>query len=629
VGRGDETKPETGDASAHATFLASGVKTDPRSQKLDKVFFRRLWSLCRPYWTRDGAWRSYILAVVIIGVGLAGTAAGGWMTLLFKDVNNALVAKDVAGYWSFWLMYSGLGLAVFMTSLVAGYLEAYLEVDWRRWMTTRLVDEYLGERTYYSITLDGDIDNPDQRIQEEMKPVIDAVTRLPNNLLNAVMNIAVQVGILAFIAMPMLFATLAYCTINAVVTYFINKPTIRQNWDSTVAEADLRFGLLHVRDHAETIAFYRGENGERVHLLDRLSRAITTQWKLVRYQVAMSLATKMMSLVWTLLPLLFVAPLYFTGKIEFGTIAAATTAAALINASMYTFIQFIPLLSKSVPHVVRVAEVREKFDRLKTYNQAQHIGHLRREVGGEIVRFDNVTLMTPGGERALFRNVSLEVTKGGTLLIAGPTGTGKSSALRAMAGMWKLGQGTILAPREEETVYLPQRPYMVLGSLRHQLLYPGNAAVPPTDEQIVTALREACLDGLVERHPDLSTEADWGRILSLGEQQRIGFARAYLTGAHYVFLDEATSAVDVGTERRLYQGLLSRNITLVSVGHRPTLFAYHDRVLDLRPDGTGEVVSIDRYLAKLEGADAQPPPKAAVVTLHPSPQPQPTLKVGI
>jgi putative ATP-binding cassette transporter len=160
---------------------------------------------------------------------------------------------------------------------------------------------------------------------------------------------------------------------------------------------------------------------------------------------------------------------------------------------------------------------------------------------------------------------------------------------------------------------------MVLGSLRHQLLYPGNAEVPPTDAEIVAALREACLEGLVERHPDLSDEADWGRILSLGEQQRIGFARAFLTGAHYVFLDEATSAVDVATERKLYNGLLKRDITLVSVGHRPTLFSFHDHVLDLRPDGSGEVMSVERYIASLPDPGAQPPVvQAAVVNLHPN-----------
>ncbi|MFA5900324.1 MAG: ATP-binding cassette domain-containing protein, partial [Hyphomicrobium sp.] len=265
--------------------------------------------------------------------------------------------------------------------------------------------------------------------------------------------------------------------------------------------------------------------------------------------------------------------------------------------------------TKSVPHCVRVAEILEKFAKLAGYEQAQHIGHLRRETAAETISFENVTLLTPGGERTLFRNLSFALPKGGSLLIAGPTGTGKSSALRAMAGLWNMGHGTVRTPPEDKTLYLPQRPYMVLGSLRHQLLYPGNAAVPPTDDEIVAALREACLGELVQRHPDLSDEADWGRILSLGEQQRMGFARAYLSAAEFIFLDEATSAVDVKTERRLYTQLLSRPVTLVSVGHRPTLHAYHNLVLDLRTDGTGEVMSIERYLAQ----PSDPPPPARLV----------------
>jgi putative ATP-binding cassette transporter len=364
-----------------------------------------------------------------------------------------------------------------------------------------------------------------------------------------------------------------------------------------------------VRDHAETIAFYRGENGERVHLHQRLSTAVAAQWIVARYHLLMSMVTRMTTLLWSVLPVLFVVPLYFHGQIEFGMIAAAGTAAAMINASIGAYVRFIPLLTKAVPHVVRVAEIREKFEARGKFHRAQHIGHLRREVAEDDIGFDNATLMTPGGERTLFRDVTAEVPKGSRLLIVGPTGTGKSSALRAMAGLWNLGHGTVRTPPEEKTVYLPQRPYMVLGSLRHQLLYPGNAAVPPTDEQIVDALREACLEQVVLRHPDLSDEADWGRILSLGEQQRIGFARAFLSGAEYVFLDEATSAVDVNTERRLYTQLLSRNITLISVGHRPTLSAYHNLVLDLRTDGTGEVMSIERYLAL--GSD--PPPQRSVV----------------
>lgn len=596
---------EKSEQPAATVFLGRGVKIDPKSRKLDRVFFRRLWDICRPFWTRPGAWKSYLLIAIVVGLGVIGTAAGGWLTLLYRDVNNALVAKEQANYWNLWLGYTALGFVIFLASVFASYFENLLEIDWRRWMTGRLIDEYLGARTYYEITLDADIDNPDQRIQEEMRPIIDAVTRVPNNIFNAVTNIAVQVVILASIAMPMLIATLIYCAFNAVFTYFINKPTIKQNWDATVAEADLRFGLLHVRDHAETIAFYRGENGERVHLSGRLKKAIAAQWAIALYAVKMMFANRLFGLFWQMLPVLFVAPMYFQGQIEFGSIAAATTAAMMINVSLLTFINFIPLLTKSVPHVVRVAEIREKFAKLAAYRQAQHIGHLRHEVSADSISFDSVTLMTPGGERTLFSDVSLKVPKGGRMLIAGPTGTGKSSALRAMAGLWNLGHGTIRTPPEEKTLYLPQRPYMVLGSLRHQLLYPGNAEVPPTDEQLVAALHDCCLEELAQRYPDLSAEADWGRILSLGEQQRIGFARALLTNAEYLFVDEATSAVDVNTERRLYTLLLSRNLTLVSVGHRPTLYAYHDMALELRPDGTGAVMPIEHYLTSQAERESQ------------------------
>jgi putative ATP-binding cassette transporter len=590
-------KSDNSDPPKGPAFLGSGVKIDPKSRRLDGVFFRRLWSLCRPYWMREGAWKSYGLMAGIILIGVASTAAGGMTTLLSKDVSNALVAKEQAVHWHLWLLLTALGVGIFLVGVLGDYLEARLEIDWRRWMTSRLIDEYLGWRTYYAITLDGDIDNPDQRIQEEMRPIINMATSIPQTLLNSSMNILVQVAILASIAMPMLIATIGYCVLNAVVTYVINKPTIKQNWDTTVAEADLRFGLLHVRDHAETIAFYRGEKGERVHLNNRLSTAVATQWILARYQLAMSMVNRMTTLLWSVLPVLFVVPLYFHGQIEFGMIAAAGTAAAMINVSIGAYIRFIPLLTRAVPHVVRVAEISEKSQARGRHHRAQHIGHLRRETSVDTVSFDNVTLMTPGGERTLFSNLSVEVPKGGALLIAGPTGTGKSSALRAMAGLWNLGHGTVRTPPEEKMVCLPQRPYMVLGSLRHQLLYPGNLEVPPTDDEITAALREACLEELAQRHPDLSDEADWGRILSLGEQQRIGFARAYLSGAEFVFLDEATSAVDVKTERRLYTQLLSRRITLVSVGHRPSLCAYHNLVLDLRTDGTGEVMSIERYLA--------------------------------
>lgn len=592
--------------------VRQSLRIDPSSQRIDKVFFRRLWAFCVPYWSRQGAWLSYMLFAVVIVIDLMSTGVGAATTILSQNVQNALVAKNVSDYWQFWFYLTGLGLALFATGLVSQYASARLNMDWRRWMTAHLIDEYLGSRTYYAITLDGDIDNPDQRIQQEIAPIILMVSQLPTSLLHSTLNIGVQVAILAGISVPMLIATFCYCVVNGFVTYFINKPLIKMNWDATVADADMRSGLLHVRDHAETIAFYRGENGERVHLTRRLALAISTDWNIAIYNLKTSVLTRMIGLVWGVMPMVLVAPLFFSGKIEFGAIAAAGMAATMINASLATFINFIPTISRAVPHVVRVAEIREKFAKLGAYKRAQHVGHFRREVSEENIGFERSTLMTPGGERTLFSNVTALIPKGSRLLIVGPTGTGKSSALRAIAGLWDLGHGIVRSPPEEQTVYLPQRPYTVPGSLRHQLLYPGNAEVAPTDDAMIAALRASCIESLAERYPDLSAEADWGRMLSLGEQQRLGFARAILTGAHFVFLDEATSAVDVDTERRLYAELISRSRTIVSVGHRPTLLGYHDLVLELRPDGTGEVMSVERYLAKEEAAQV----RASAETRH-------------
>jgi putative ATP-binding cassette transporter len=593
----DRMSTERSAPAAGPTFLASGVKIDLKSQKIDKVFFRRLWEFCRPFWTRKGAWTSYLLVAVLLAASLAASGATGVLTVVVKAYNNALVAKNPAAYWDLVLSYLGLALAALVGLVIVEYVSSYIRVVWRRWSTTQLVDDYLGARTYYVISRDGDIDNPDQRIQEEIKPVIEMLTQIPLAVIQSSQIIVIQAAILASLSLTMLFATIGFCVLNAVVTYFVNKPTIKQNWESTIAEADFRFGLLHVRDHAEIIAFYRGEKGERAHLTDRLSVAVLKQWVIARYHVIVSMAAQFLSITWMLAPLCLMPPLYFAGLVEFGTIAAATTAGTLIAASINKIIMFMPVMAQSVPHIVRLAQIREKSAQLRSDETTQRIGHLRRQESDSSIGFHNVTLMTPGGERTLLQSVTAEIAKGGRMLIVGPTGTGKSSALRAMAGLWNLGHGTINTPPEAKTIYLPQHPYMVLGSLRAQLLYPGTSEDQPTDEQIVEALHAACLGDLAQRYPDLSVAADWGHVLSLGEQQRFGFARAYLSTAEFLFLDEATSAVDVETERKLYTELLTRPITLVSVGHRPSLLLFHERVLDLRADGTGAVMSSEAYMA--------------------------------
>jgi len=547
--------------------------------RFDRLFWSRLWSLTRPYWVSDQKFAAFGLLALTLLLSGSILAASVVFSYVARDMMTALADRDAPTFIYKMALVVGYNVVSAPVVAIVGYVTGKLMLNWRQWLTERFLEDSFRDRAFYRISSDASIDNPDQRISEDLNTftafAVSFVVQVLQGLATGVSFIVVL-----WLISPMLVVVLAACVGGgSLLTIVIGRPLIGINFAQRRLEADFRYSLVGLRNNAEAIAFFGGEPREHRALLQRLYAVMANFNLLIVWQRNLAFFTYAYDFLLPLVPYLALAPSFFAGTIEFGKITQASAAFITLRTSLSLVIDQFNSLSSFAAVVERLGAYREASVAAPAAGRDARI----ETVEAGRLSIEQLTLTTPDDRRTLVRDLSLEIEDGEALLIVGDSGAGKTSLLRALAGLWRSGRGRIVRPPLAQMMFLPQRPYMILGSLREQLCYPRAADV--SGERLAEILRLVQLESLPERIGGLDAEVRWEDFLSLGEQQQIAFARLLLNRPAYAFLDEATSALDTGKEQALYDCLESARIRVVSVGDRLRLPRYHHRILELLGDG--------------------------------------------
>ncbi|MEO7401722.1 MAG: ABC transporter ATP-binding protein/permease [Polaromonas sp.] len=551
-------------------------------QPVNRHLWKRFWDLAAPYWRMEEKARAWGLLVLLVLLLLGQTGFAVLFNQQTGEFTSALAARNADRFWH--AIKLCLGLLVGAVPLYACYyyVRDRLGNQWRRWLTSRFLGSYFRDRHFYELNANAAIDNPDQRIAEDINTFTQRSLFFLLILIGSILQLFAFSSVLWLISRELVYFLAFYALAGTLVTLLVyGRRLVGLNFRQLRREADFRFSLVRVRENAESIAFYRGEAQELQQVKTRFTAAFDNFNQLIRSQFFLNLFQYAFSMLTIVLPSAIIASRVLSGELEVGSAVQAAGAFAAVLSAISVIVDNFESLSRFAAGIDRL----DGFSRvLKEGPAGRAPGSVIESEQGPGLALQFVTLLTPHHERILVRDLSVAIEPGQGLMIVGSSGSGKSSLLRAIAGLWYSGSGKIIRPAPEDMLFLPQQPYMLLGSLRSQLLYP-NKDRQASDTELLELLEQVNLPHLAERFGGLDVELDWVKLLSIGEQQRLAFARVLLTRPRFAILDEATSALDMANEQRLYRQLMATRTTPVSVGHRATILKFHHQVLELSGEG--------------------------------------------
>jgi putative ATP-binding cassette transporter len=585
----------------------------PISQQ--RTDWRAVWKLIRPYWYSDEKWKARGLLATVIALALGMVYLDVQFNTWNRDFYNALETKDFAQFkiqlWRFsYLAFIYIGVSIYRI-----YLMQALEIKWRTWLTRQYMADWLDNQAYYRIEQTRSADNPDQRIAEDLSLLTVGSLTLSLGLLSSVVTLVSFIGILWGVSGPisfmlgaseftipgyMVWFAIAYAGIGSALVWWVGKPLVTQNFNQQRFEADFRFGLIRIRENAEPVALYRGEKEEQVQLSQRFGRIYKNWWQIMITTKRLNVASTFYAQFAIIFPFLVGAPRYFAGTITLGGLMQINSAFGQVQQALSWFINAFDSLASWKASVNRLAGFHAALDAARR----QPSGISVERAKADAILLERLALKLPNGQQ-LTQPLSADIRVGQRIVVTGPSGCGKSTLFRAIADIWPYGSGRIDIPDDGKLLFLPQRGYLPIGSLREAIAYPAHEKA--YEEQAIRHYLDLCL--LPHLKDKLDQTDNWSQRLSPGEQQRLAFVRVLLARPEMLFLDEATSALDAATEETMYELILLElpDAAIVSIAHREVVAKYHHERWQFVHDGAAATGGEQKMRGELPDAPVARP----------------------